>query len=257
MLLAAKLAGLLALMLWGGFASAKDIYILVIGEAGSANCNAHRFTKAVGVYQIGLDGAVKPAHDPFEWADCKGGSIWIPLGKQIINAGMADRVIFMPIGLARMRARDWLADGRAVSKLSSVTNLVVGRKIRFDYALWQQGYSDRGSSGPQYISDLSKVIKNVSLNMQITKWIIAQSAGCGAAVSTHIKVAQSQIALNPLFNRFLGPDISSLSSAYRSTECNFNEIGQQKVAQLWFRSMQEADTANVRYQKESLLYYFK
>jgi hypothetical protein len=257
MLLAVRLLILLGCCFIGGAANARDIYILVIGEGSSSNCNSHSFTEVPGVYQIGLAGTIKSARDPFEWADCKNGSVWIPLGQEMISAGIADNVIFMPVGLARTKARDWLEGGRAFKKLMTVIATVKQHNIKFDYAFWQPGFSDSGASEAQHVNELGRVIKFVSLNINVDKWIIAQGAGCGVSTDPDIESAQLEVAGNRLFNRFPGPNTGSLGGAYRSNTCNFNERGQRKLAKLWLGSLVRAEEESEWLQKESLLYYFK
>lgn len=248
-----------ALALTAGFApaQARDVYILVIGGGTASNCNAHAFGEVRGVYQIGLTGSEKSARDPFELADCKGGSVWIPLGQKMVEAGMADKVVFMPVGMAGTRARDWQPGGRAYSKLMSLMSTAKARNIKFDYGFWQQGSADIDADAAQYSNDLHKAVKAITINIKVGKWIIAQGAGCNDRRSDAIKAAQLQFSRNPVLNRFSGPDTSVLGSTYRSDNCYFNELGQRQLAQQWFRSIIEADAASVKYQKESLLYYFK
>ena len=81
MSLVVKLFIWLSLGLMSGMAGARNLHILVIGEGSAANCNEHQFATLPYVAQIGLDGSEKPAADPFEWSDCEGGSIWLPLGE--------------------------------------------------------------------------------------------------------------------------------------------------------------------------------
>lgn len=257
MLSVVKFACSLGLLACLAPAHARDIHILVIGGGTASNCNAHAFGEARGVYQIGLSGSEKPARDPFELADCKGGSIWVPLGQKMVETGMADRVIFMPVGVAGARARDWQAGGRAYGKLLSVMSTAKARNIKFDYAFWQEGSADIGADPAQYANDLNKAVKAISINMNVGKWIIAQGAGCGDKRGGAINAAQLHYSRSPLFNRFPGPDMSGLDSTYRSDGCYFNELGQRELAQLWFRSIVAADSASLKYQKESFLYYFK
>jgi hypothetical protein len=253
MLLVVRVIGVLVLWFAQVHANARDVYVLVMGDGTSANCNARVFGATSGVYQIGLDGIEKPARDPLESADCQKGSIWLPLGQQMIKAGVADKVIFMSIGVAGTSARGWQAGGVAFAKLAAVTRTVNARKIKFDYALWQ--HSDTGSDtrGRDCIAEMRKVVRAMSIAIKIDKWIIGQSKGCGDGIEGDPPINQ----WNPLFNRFSGPNTSTLDSSYRSASEYLNELGQLKLAHLWFRSIVEADAASARYQKESLLYYFK
>ena len=121
---------------------AKDIFILVVGESISANCNQHIFQQVPGVYQLNKNGIQTPAKDPFDWSDCSQGSMWIPLGEKIIQNGLADNVTFMPIGVKGTSVSDWKEGGAAFAKLSSAISMTKEKSINVDYLFWHQGSSD-------------------------------------------------------------------------------------------------------------------
>lgn len=250
-------AFLLFAIIFGNAAYAKSIHVLVLGEAASANCNSRLYGEQAGVYQIGKDGLEKPARDPLDWADCAGGSIWIPVGREMIRAGMAKRVVFMSIGMANSRAQDWIKGGRAFGRLESAMQVVSARKIKFDYVFWYQGMSDSDSSGQRYVSDLTGVIKNLIPSVPGAKWIIAQSAGCSGRVSNRILAAQRRVSAYPLFNRFLGPDLSFLENATLGGQCALTQDAQEKAAGLWVGSLVNAEAESRKYGRESLLFYFR
>jgi hypothetical protein len=202
-------------------------------------------------------GGVKPALDPFEWSDCSAGSIWMPLGDQLISSGMATRVFFMPIAVAHATARDWLPGGTAFGKLTTAIDLANRNKIKFDYAFWQQGDSDTRTPGRQYYQQMRDVIKYVSLNLKVGKWIVARGAGCAENTRKEIVNSQLTIGRQPLYRRYAGPDSSTLLPSDRSGGCGLSENGQWKMAALWAESIRAADKAEDLYQKEFLLDYFR
>lgn len=254
MLLAVKFFIVTVLLFLVGSASARDIYILVIQEGAPENCKVELFGAIKGVYQIDLNGREISAQSPFLWADCMEGNILLPLGQEMIKLRMADRVIFMPIGTAGTNVRDWLVGGRVHQKLKLALDTANLKNIKFDYALWQGRFIGEKFPQSNYISDVRAVIRSISLNAKIEKWIIGLSVSCEGATGEQ-EVSFPLWA--PLINRFPGPEIRALDSVYRSDQCSFNELGQKALAQLWFRAMTDADSASKKYQKESLLYYFK
>ena len=64
---------------------AKNISILVIGQSISSNCNQYKYPAIQGIYQYDFEGNRVKAYDPFIWADCSSGSMWMPLGRIILN----------------------------------------------------------------------------------------------------------------------------------------------------------------------------
>ena len=257
MLLVARLIFMLGLLSFATTALAKDVHILVIGDSAAANCNAQSFGPVPGVYQVGRDGREKLAADPLDLGDCQGGSIWIPLGEAMVRAGFAQKVVFVPLGVTGAKVGDWLQPGRASGRLGGAIKAASLRGVEFDYAIWQQSESGNTLTGEQYRASLNRVVKIVSVNAKVKKWIIAQGAHCDGTTGGAIEDAQHRYAGNPIFNRFPGPHTSALGAAYRATGCVFNARGQQKMAELWFDSIKKADVNSDRYQKESLLYYFR
>ena len=114
----------------------SEMRILVMGQSISSNCNEHVYPAVNNVFQVAKDGSIKVALDPFEWADCNKGSMWMPLGKKIIEAGIARKVIFMPIGVAASKVGDWQAGGSVFGKLNSAIALIQAQGINFDFVFW-------------------------------------------------------------------------------------------------------------------------
>lgn len=236
---------------------ARDLYVLVVGQSISANCNEHVFEESTGVYQVDLNGDLKPAKDPFEWADCDKGAMWLPLGTKIVTSGFANRVIFMPIGVGGTSVSDWQPGGRAFGKLKSALSLANQKSIKFDYAFWHQGSSDYGQDPIIYGKALSQVLTFISLNTKVDKWIVAQHSKCGSQYDHRIAKEQKNISLNPQFRRFPGPNTNEFGMEYRYDGCHLNRSGQEKMAELWFNSIMAAEKIDYNFQRESLLFYFR
>lgn len=236
---------------------AKDISILVIGQSISSNCNAYSFDREPGVYQYDLSGNITEARDPFLWADCNGGSMWMPLGKNIINAKMANRVIFMPIGVGGTKVTDWLAGGRAHAKLLNALSIIQDRKIKFDLVLWHQGSSDIGTSPTKYKSDFRELYKTIRTRVpNPTPWIVAMHSRCYGNYDKKIEMAQKEIA-NALPIFYPGPNNNNLGDDYRFDKCHLNKEGQIKMAHLWLESIKSANAKKSALDNESLLQFFR
>lgn len=257
MLSVVKLIAALVCVLMSTSIFAREIYILVIGQSISSNSNQHIFKSVPGVYQIGMDGVEKYAVDPFDWADGDQGSMWIPLGERMIQSGFATKVTFMPIGVAGTSVQDWMPNGTAFNKLMAAINVIKKNQINFDYALWHQGSSDVGRQPIKYLIQLKKVLRFISLNVSIDKWIVAQHSKCGKALDVKISEQQRVVGRAYVYRRFLGPDTNSLGDEYRYDGCHLNKKGQEEMAKLWFESILEANRIDSLVQKEALLYYFR
>jgi hypothetical protein len=238
-------------------AQARDLTFLIIGEGPAANCNEHRFTPAPNVFQLNLDGSLTLASDPPGGAGCSGGGYWIPFGQKLIDAGMAKHVTFLSVAAPRAGIADWLQGGREAEKLKAAMALAIRQKLRFDYVLWQQGYSDSDSRSGYYYGNLLTLIRYVRSKVKVGGWIIAKGAGCPGVVRPGVENAQERMARLPLYNRFPGPNTAALGRTYSFGECGLSTAGQTQMAGMWAQAVSKAEKDAVRFQKEALLYYFR
>lgn len=238
-------------------ASAREIHILVIGDGAAANCNAHQFVAVPGVFQVGLDGNEKEARDPLDWSGCNGGSIWIPLGNELIRLGRASKVVFMAIAMPNMRVKDVQSGGADYPLLTRALRVIQERHMHFDYAFWQQGFADKTVETSVYRNDLNAVMKLLSRTIKIDRWLIAPGADCTNGSKSQVSFAQESLGRFYLINRYSGPKANAQDAILQTTGCNFNQAGQLNMAQAWLEAIAHTDAVSARYQRESLLYYFK
>jgi hypothetical protein len=257
MSLVVKLIIVLFLISSCSVARARDMYILVVGEGVAANCNVHSSGEVKGVYQIGSDGKIKPAHDPLDWAECTGGSIWIPLGRELIQSGMANKVVFMPLAFSQISAHDMVDGGRGASLIKRGIDVANTSNIKFDYALFQQGISDNGTSAQFYRRDITRLVKEISRGVTVKRWLFAQGSGCSVKSAPHILTVQETVSRNHQYNRYAGPSLTTFGDLHIDHDCSLTESGQASAARLWFDAIQGSDTASDKFEKELLFYYFK
>ena len=215
----------------------EEIKILIIGQSISSNCNEYVYGPVDNVFQIGKDGVLKAARDPFEWADCSKGAMWMPLGKKMIEAGIARKVIFMPIGVGGTRVEDWQEGGAAFSKLQNAISLMQVRGLSFDFAFWHQGSSNIGMEKAVYAERLRSVLDYVSSKVAIKRWLIAVHSRCSGAYDSGIEFAQILVGNAPQLNRYPGPNTNLLGNEYRYDTCHLNQKGQEKMASMWLESV--------------------
>lgn len=240
-----------------GVLNAKELSILVIGQSISSNCNDYIFGEKDGVYQYDKNGDIIKAHDPFVWGDCKGGSMWIPLGERLIKEKIASRVIFMPIGVDGAKVSDWLEEGSAHEKLKSALIAIKNKKIVFDYIFWYQGSSDIGVNQNKYKKNLYAIREKINEVIPMyTPWIIARHSSCYGRYDKNIEATQSLIARGlPVF--YEGPNNNTLGESYRTDNCHLNKIGQEKMAEMWVTSIKKAILKKEEFERESAVRFFR
>jgi hypothetical protein len=218
--------------------------ILVIGQSISSNCNEYAYGPVENVMQVGKDGSIKPAQDPFEWADCDKGSMWMPTGKKIIESKIADQVIFMPIGVGGSKVADWQDGGRAFDKLNQALELIRKKGITFDFAIWHQGSADYGTPRAEYVSRLLSVIDYVNRNAQIKRWLIGIHSRCSGLYDPEVEAAQRIVGDASSARRYPGANTNLLGNEYRVDFCHLNHQGQEMVAPMWLEAIKNANAGS-------------
>lgn len=236
---------------------ARNIYILTIGQSSTIAHDDCNYENEVGVYKIDQAGNITPYLNSRDWADCKNGLIWMSLGKKMISSGFAERVIFMPVNLIGNQFSYWLPKGEKFNELEKALKITTANSIKFDYAIWhQESYNtsdDKGAHG----NNLLNLLKFISINFSIEKWLISGYSNCKENYSKEIEFKQREIGSSFTIRRFRGPSLNELGPEYRIDACNLNKNGYEKITELWYSSIKTADSINNLIQKETLLKYFR
>lgn len=217
-----------------------EVRILVVGQSIASNCNEFVYAPIDGVYQIDRSGEVTPARDPFQWADCTKGAVWMPLGKLLIDSGVAKKVVFMPIGVAGSKVEDWLAGGAAFQKLNAALELVNKKGITFNLAVWHQGSANAGDSQAAYSKKLTEVLDYVNSKSTVDRWLIAIHSVCFGTYDRNVEAAQIELGNMRSLRYYPGANNNTLGEEYRTDRCHLNKAGQEKLATLWLGSIQAA-----------------
>lgn len=232
------------------FASARDIHVLVIGDQSAGNCHLASYQSVPGVFQLDVKGEERPAADPLDWSDCRGGSVWMPLASLLKQQPGVTKVVLMPVAVTNARPEDWMK-GAAAARLNAALDAAKADGIRFDYALWQQDITNQQGSNDQELRQILAVIKSATIRARIDKWVIAYGTGSGA------HSGEARFKEDVVRRRYRGPTYEALSEAERLTNRQLTAAGQNAMARRWFDALQRADKLNTYYEKESLLYFFR
>jgi hypothetical protein len=214
--------------------------ILVIGQSISANCNDYVYGPVAGVYQFDMNGEIAEGKDPFVWADCDRGSMWMPLGRKLIESGIVKKVVFMPLGIGATKVEDWQEGGRAFGRLNKALGIANSKGVVFDFAFWHQGSADIGTPKDEYLNRLESVVAYVNKNAHVNKWLIAQHSRCNGKMDVDIEAVQRLFGVAPGSGRYLGPNNNLLGDEYRFDGCHLNQKGQEEMATMWLASIRDA-----------------
>lgn len=233
---------------------ARDLYILNLQENGSKKkeCINQDFIDLRGIYRIDQDGFEQAIAKPLSPVACLDERLFFLLSRFLIDKGQASRVIFLTVTQDKSGLNDWFNNGVLQKKLTLAIETTKAKNIKFDYAFWQGAFTSQKLSA-NYFSDIRKVMKAVSLKVPVEKWLISNSVPC----DLNERKPRTITLVEPLLNRFSGPDINSVIENYQNGTCQLNDVSENKLAKLWANHLILADEESLKYQKESLLFYFK
>jgi hypothetical protein len=218
-----------------------ELRVLVIGQSISSNCNEHVYGPVANVFQIDGDGNIQQAKDPLYWAGCDKGSMWMPLGRKLIENGVASKVTFMSIGEGGTSVAQWQEGGMVFPKLNRAIAVIKAKGIVFDFAFWHQGSADMGMSKGEYQTRLASVVEYVNKNVSVNRWLIALHSRCAGMYDPNIEEAQREFGNAPNQRRYPGPNTNLLGDEYRMADaCHLNFSGQERMADLWMYSIIQA-----------------
>lgn len=148
------------------------------------------------------------ASDPLAGATGNNGSIWSRLGDGLIEQGLAQRVLFVPLAFAGSQITDWIPGGsrhdRLALALSRLRKELVSPILAFSAVLWQPGGAPDLSSRA-YQLHCHDIIADLRAN-----GIFAPVFG---AVANETKVRDASeyiIPADPATGTFAGPNLDTI-----------------------------------------------
>ena len=215
----------------------RRLVIMVAGQSNAGNWGAKRTQPShpdVLNYDI-QGGNLYRARDPMAGTDGFGGSFMPRLGDLLIDAGVADAVVFVPIAVGSTSVADWtflafkdrLAQGAAAAQRAGLAP---------DVILWQQGESDAVESTPTvfYIRRFEKMIEGLRA-VSDAPVLVAIASHCGEESKPgEAAVRAAQVAVVSQERKiYAGPDQDKITDRRAEDDCHMTEVGLAKAADAW------------------------
>jgi hypothetical protein len=224
---------------------------VVAGQSNSTNCGSTPIRPSSDLvvstdgqrWQFGED----PQIGTNDFSLCSNGSSWPSAGDELVRQ-LQVPVAFASTGYSGTSVAEWLP-GATKGLYGFTLNRMRQLGARgFRAVLWHQGETDVYAETTQavYAERLMTIIRQShrDLGSEIP-WIVAQAAWCRQIpeynkpqFETPITAAQASLPRTYPFV-FAGPNTDTLTEAYRSTNCHFNQQGAVESGRLWARSILE------------------
>jgi hypothetical protein len=247
-------------------AALKPVVILVAGQSNAANtaepdAYGKVFRTDKSIYNLLFtNGACYRAENPLLGADGVYQSFALPLAARLIDAGIYQRVLLVPISVSGTLVEEWAPSGHYWNRFTKAIAALDQIGLGPDFVLWHQGEGNAGLlkedlNASQTVRDalrlaytrnfLSIVDGLRSLGVQAPVFV-AVATQCGSPkVSSDIRAAQ--LALPDLvWKIYQGPDTDVMDFSYRGEEnrCHFSHEGNQAHAEKWYEVLRAYLAAN-------------
>jgi len=214
--------------------------VLTFGQSQAANYGETKYASRENVYNY-YDGKFYTAVDPLLGTTGNRGSVWTRLGDKIIQQGLYDNVLFVPIAVGASSIDDWLPGGDFYDKIiTSFDELKENYNLEFTHMFWHQGSADSWlhtqENAEEYKADFMQIVEGIrshGINAPIYVCVSTYSYGNS---DPFIQQAQKDL-VNPECGIYAGPDSDSISSIYNFDGVHLNNKGLDKLADGWLHSI--------------------
>ena len=221
----------------------RTMVALVFGQSNSANHGQVPYESKREVYSF-YKGKCYGAKDPLQGATGAGGSVWTRLGDKIIEGGLYEKVLIVPIGVGGTEIARWTEGGDLNPRIKSAIGQLKKRGVEITHMFWHQGESDSwgNTSKSEYKTAFMSMLEGIR-GMDVNAPIyVAVATLCGGREKDY-KIQQAQKELvNTKLNIYPGPDTDQIDNIVdRHDGCHFSRSGLGKHAQLWFNSIKYSE----------------
>ncbi|MDX2367605.1 MAG: sialate O-acetylesterase [Colwellia sp.] len=212
----------------------KPFVILIAGQSNVANTVSSLSKSTPNIYNF-YNSALYHAEDPLLGATDKQGSLWITVGKKLLEKTSYNEVVIINVARSNSSISDWVNNGKFNNLIVQAINSALLSGLKPNVFLWGQGErdaldnmkkSDYRKMLANFVSDTNKITQNMPI-------IISLSSRCFSSAE-NINIRQAQMETIQRFNFvFQGPDTDELGSDYRYDDCHFNTKGKEISSMLW------------------------
>jgi len=220
-----------------GPVSRKTAIIVVLGQSNAANYGSARHAAREAVDNFDpASGKCFAATDPLLGADGLGGSFATRLGDILIQRGLYDRVILVPLARGGASIAFLNNDGAEL-----ITNGIAKLKeagLTPTHILFQQGETDAvlTTTTEEYASLLHQLVRRFRAAGFDAPFYLSRSAKCDYVAPNNMAAVRAgqHSAVDEALNIRPGPDTDTIGNEGRSPDgCHMNEAGTLANAALW------------------------
>ena len=224
--------------------SPNTMIALAIGQSNAASTSNQTYTTKNAVFSY-YKGSLYKAMEPLLGSGGDGGCVWTILADKLIDSGLYQKVILIPIAVGSTRIEDWTV-GKESKKLNEVLDDLNSKGIKLTHIFWHQGESNTGDDKNNYKANLKLLLRNIRKHNQPAPFYCSVATynfyvnNAFNGVDTVLQNAQKEFVLEN-DNVISGPNTDSIIYAIdRYDSQHFSAIGNLKYADLWFKALKNS-----------------
>jgi hypothetical protein len=227
------------------FADPECGVFLCLGQSNAGNHGDTPYAARREVYCLDfLRMRCFAASDPLPGSSGTGGSVWSRLGDLLIENGVFQRVLFVPLAFGGTFITDWIPGGsmhrRTALALGRLRRELNSTLLSFSAVLWQQGEAEANHAeitSDAYRLHFYDIVADLREQGVFAPMFVTQSTICEAGLhpfQNHRAIREAQSALPDASGGiFAGPDTDVIGPDGRYDGCHFSARGLEQCSRLW------------------------
>ena len=212
---------------------------LAMGQSNAANHGQTQYESKQAVFNF-YDGKCTRARDPLQGASGAGGSVWTRLGDRLIQQGLYDIVLLVPVAEGGSKIARWAPGGDLNPRIGAAIDALEQQGLRPTHIFWHQGESDgvHFTPGREYRRSFLAMLEDIRERGVDAPIYVAVATICGrGSISHEIRRVQKELA-DASRDILPGPDTDQINGdGDRYDNCHFTQQGLDKHADLWLEAI--------------------
>jgi lysophospholipase L1-like esterase len=213
--------------------------VLTFGQSQAANYGETEYCSKENVYNY-YNGKFYTAVDPLLGATGKRGSVWTRLGDKIIEQGLYDNVLFVPIAVGASGIESWSSDGNLYHRITDAIDGLRKYKLEITHMFWSQGSYDSWQHTPEaadeYKAEFMEMVDGIrEYGVTAPIYVSVETYSYGNS-DPYIQQAQRDL-VNIDAKIYPGPNNDEIKERWDGV--HFSNKGLDKLANLWFEIIKE------------------
>lgn len=207
--------------------------ILTFGQSQAANNGESQYSSKENVYNY-YDGKFYIAEDPLLGATGKRGSVWTRLGDKIIEQGLCEHVLFVPVAFGASGIESWSPDGWLYPRITDAIDGLRKYNLEVTHMFWSQGAYDSWQHTPEaaekYKAEFIEIVDGIrKYGVNAPIYISVETYSYGN-YDSFIQQAQRDL-VNIDAKIYPGPNNDEIKERWDGV--HFSDKGLDKLANLW------------------------